>query len=237
MEEEFEKTLRILKEMEVERGGHGRRESKFLWTVAQSVKPPNVIVEIGSLEGYSTILLAKGSKALCEVYAIDPHTGFSCEAEEGMVPIKRDSWLYFNKFIEKAEVSNVVHPIRKRSEEAANEWPGKPIGLLFIDGSHKYKDVKKDLLLWQNYLTSGAYVIMHDCLLRGVSKVIKEELLNKKEFGSFSYVPPSTFSARYRVFRRRDLVTSILWHLILGLRNKLPKSISFLTERTFLKKF
>lgn len=225
MEKEFEKTLNILKEMGVERGGHGRRECKFLWNIAQSVKLPNVIVEIGSLEGYSTILFAKGSKGLSKVYTVDPHTGFSCEAEEGMVAVKRDSWLYLNKFVEKAGVSSIVHPIKKRSEEVANEWHGKPIGLLFIDGSHKYEDVKKDLLLWRAFLTPGAYIILHDCLLWGVSKVIQEELLHKKEFGSFSYVPPFTFGARYRVFRKRDLMMRTLWRLIFGLRNKLPKSI------------
>ena len=139
---DFEAAVAELQALGVDCGFHTKQEKLLLWNLAGVVRS-GAVVEIGSFEGYSTIILAKAIKAshsAGEVYAIDPHTGIGCESDEVVLSSVGDTWSRFNDNVRQVGVADIVQGRKMTSEEAAESWE-KPIGLLFIDGSHRYEDV------------------------------------------------------------------------------------------------
>jgi MMP 1-O-methyltransferase len=135
-------------------------ESYLLYSLAKKVKPGNVIVEIGSWKGRSTICLGKGSEDGngAKIYAIDPHTG---NTEHRKTFGKVDTYQVFQQNIKDAEVSDVINPIRKTSEEASKNFT-HPVELIFIDGAHEYNSVKLDFELWSPLVINRGIIIFHD---------------------------------------------------------------------------
>ena len=124
-------------------------EAKTLFNLAKSITAQGVFVEIGSYKGGSTILLANASLAGpgVKVYAIDPHVHATKEI--------------FMKNISEAKIGGWVQPVYQESLIAFKNWQ-LPISLLFIDGSHRYKDVVFDIYHWEQFLTIGGLIIFHD---------------------------------------------------------------------------
>ncbi len=212
---QFEVTLRMLETLQTACGLHTRREKLCLWNLARQVQE-GAVVEIGSFHGYSTILLAKALADHGKVYAIDPHSGKMCESDVSEACSAGDTWLSFNENIQQASVSHMVCGLKMKSEEAAHDWK-HPVGLLWIDGSHKYEDVKKDFLFWQCHLTPGGRVVFHDIWSPGVGKVVIDHLLRDRAFGDFRFVPCCMFYATYLSNRHYDVLTRSFWRLILML--------------------
>ena len=155
-------------------------EGKLLYDLAKKCPNECVIVEIGSWKGRSTIWLAFGSLSSnkAKVYAIDPHTG-SPEHKK----IHREVWTFeeFKQNIKKAGLQDCVIPVLKTSAEAAIDF-NKKIGLIFIDGNHAYKMVKKDYQLWFPKLIDGGIIAFHDTTVyQGVEKLVRKFI-----FKSFS---------------------------------------------------
>lgn len=156
-------------------------EGLFLYNAAQHCSGKGVIVEIGSWKGKSTVWLAKGSAAGkgVPVYSIDPHTGSSEHIKRyGKVNTINE----FKKNIKKADVTGVVRPVRKTSEQAHENWK-QPIELLWIDGSHEYEMVLLDFQLWGPNLMSGGIIAFHDTTLHeGTKKFIQNDFFSSKNF-------------------------------------------------------
>lgn len=110
------------------------------------------IVEIGSYLGGSTVLLSLASHG-SKVYAIDPH--------HGIAPERKPTLDEFLQNLSRYGVEERVVPIVKCSFDAVASWD-KPISLLWIDGSHRYKAVKTDFLSWEPHLIQGGVVALHD---------------------------------------------------------------------------
>ncbi len=75
-----------------------------------------------------------------KVYAVDPHRILAAEG------YFEDTKAEFLSNLKKAGVDSHVVPMLVDSEEAAKGWD-KPICLLWIDGDHRYDQVRKDFLL------------------------------------------------------------------------------------------
>jgi len=196
-DEAFKHVLDELNHLEVHCALLSDMERAMLWKSVLGMSDNEAaIVEIGSYCGASTILLAKAAGGHRSVYAIDPHTGIENETDEGQSFYVADTWRILNKNIQQAGLADRIRPLRLRSEEAVAKWAG-PIGLLFIDGSHRYEDVKKDILLWQRHLLPGSKVVLHDLWTIGVRRVVAEHILSNRAFGDFVYSPPSMFSATF----------------------------------------
>lgn len=219
---DFKDTLRQLTTLGVARGLHTGKEERLLWELARN-KGPGTIVEVGSFEGYSTIILAKALTEHDRVYAIDPHTGRLCESDEKVSPSTGDSWIRFKKHTQDAGVSQLVQPLKMKSEEAAAKWD-KPIWLLWIDGSHQYKDVRKDFLLWQSYLIPGSVVVFHDCWIAGVRRVIVDHVLGNNLFGKFKYTPCCMFMATRLHEEHRQVLPRNFWRFLFWLRGTIEKN-------------
>lgn len=52
--------------------------------------------------------------------------------------------------------------IQKYSQDAHQEIEDNSVDVLFIDGSHEYKDVKVDILRYWDKVKEGGYVLLHD---------------------------------------------------------------------------
>ena len=176
MNSEIEQVKRLAGEID---GWLSDAEGELLYKLAKNVPKRWAIVEIGSWKGKSTVWLAKGAEAghKNKVFAIDPHYGSKAHVSEG----EEDTYPIFLANLSKAGVRNRVVPLVMTSDEAARNWEGD-VGLLWIDGSHEYEDVKRDLLLWKQYLLPSSMVALHDCDQPWPARVVEEYLVNSAEF-------------------------------------------------------
>ena len=164
-------------------------------------------MEIGSWKGRSTIALALGLKkgGGGKVYAVDWHMG-SKDLEN--INTKKE----FKKNIEKCGVSKYVSPMFMKSEVAAKKWAikRKSIRFLWIDGSHEYKDVRKDFISWNPFLVEGGIIAFHDTFYKpGPSKVVDEYILRSKEFTNIWYIDQLTYAQKKRNLDRIDLLKNV----------------------------
>jgi MMP 1-O-methyltransferase len=224
---------------EVTRGINGwltDAEKEFLYNAAKHCTGKGVIVEIGSWKGKSTICLAKGSKAgnNVKVYAIDPHTGSSRYREK-----YGDVWSFeeFKENIRRAGVEDIVIPIVKTSENAARDWDGKPVELLWIDGAHEYEMVKLDFDLWSPYLIEGGIIAFHDTIgWPGSKKVVKENIYKSHNFANVGFIGSLTYA---RKVRANSLAQRLRNHWVLllaevcelGVSLRLPEPVKKLAKR------
>ena len=176
MNSQIEQVKRLADEID---GWLSDAEGELLYNLAKNVPKGQAIVEIGSWKGKSTLWLAKGAEVghKNKVFAIDPHRGSGAHVSEG----EEDTYPTFLVNLSKAGVKNRVVPLVMTSSDAAQYWQGS-VGLLWIDGSHEYEDVKHDFLVWKEYLSFGAVVALHDCDNPGPACVAQEYLVNYDEF-------------------------------------------------------
>ena len=122
----------------------------MLWDCAVDVPSGGLIVEIGSHQGRSTVVLAA---ARARVVAIDP---FVPGAKFGGLPTR-------DKFLANIARASVVERIELRqvkSTELRPSW-SEPIDFLYIDGKHDYWTLTDDLR-WTRFLPAGGRVAIHD---------------------------------------------------------------------------
>jgi predicted O-methyltransferase YrrM len=140
-------------------GGITAQEAQLLYTAAQTVKD-GCIVEVGSYLGRSTAALALGTRAgyYVPVYAVDPHESFRGILGGNFGPADRT---IFMQNMLRLEITDVVRMVSVSSEYITASWPDV-VGLLWIDGDHRYKAVKRDLACWLPHLRPNATIIFHD---------------------------------------------------------------------------
>ena len=169
-------------------------EVEYLYYLGQLNTGKGVIVEIGSWKGKSTICLALGSMAVGgeKIYAVDPHKAL---AEEGYT---EDTEAEFRKNIKAAGVETHVVPMVMTSEEAAKGW-SQPIRLLWIDGDHRYEQVKQDFLLWEPNVIEGGIIGMHDTIRKkGPKRVLWESIFRSNRFQEISIVDNITTAKKVK---------------------------------------
>jgi predicted O-methyltransferase YrrM len=140
-------------------GGITAQEAQLLYTAAQTVKD-GCIVEVGSYLGRSTAALALGTRAgfYVPVYAVDPHESF--RGILGGNFGSADRTIFMQNML-RLEITDVVRMVSLSSEYITASWPDV-VGLLWIDGDHRYKAVKRDLACWLPHLRPNATVVFHD---------------------------------------------------------------------------
>jgi hypothetical protein len=87
----------------------------------------------------------------------------------------------FDKFISNIEpVKNVINPIRMPSLDAVNLYDDNSLDFVFIDASHDYENVKKDIIAWYPKVKSNGLFAGHDYdpswegVVRAVDEFINE---------------------------------------------------------------
>lgn len=150
-------------------------EGLLFYNLAKNAKKPNVIVEIGSWKGKSTVFFGRGSLDGdgVKIYSIDPHIGRTEDMGAGytVAPTFKD----FEDNVKRYNLSGLVKPLVKLSWDAVNDVPEK-IDVLFVDGAHDYDSVKRDVKDWFPKLNEGGVISFHDSDWPGVKQTLFEDI-------------------------------------------------------------
>jgi Methyltransferase domain len=127
-------------------------QARALWDEARRVPAGGLIVEIGSHQGRSTVVLAAAAPQ-AKVVAIDPFVGGAMFG--GLATRDR-----FQANLELTGLTGQVDLRQAKSTELRPSWT-EPVSFLYIDGKHDYWTLSDDLR-WSEFLPDGARVCIHD---------------------------------------------------------------------------
>jgi Methyltransferase domain len=127
-------------------------QARTLWNEAHQVPAGGLIVEIGSHQGRSTVVLAAAAPQ-ATVIAIDPFVGGAMFG--GLATREK-----FRANVERAGLTGQVELRQAKSTWLRPSWT-EPIGFLYIDGKHDYWTLSDDLR-WSEFLPAGARICIHD---------------------------------------------------------------------------
>lgn len=146
------------------------RELQFLYDKAKLM---NSICEIGSWRGRSTCALLSGLKN-GKVTAVDTFLGSSGEDDIHSHQVKNDA--VYKDFINNTKDFNNLIVKRTNSLQEAINTADYQYDMIFIDASHQYIDIKKDLVAWKN--KAKRLICGHDFCdaWPGVKQAVKEEI-------------------------------------------------------------
>jgi predicted O-methyltransferase YrrM len=144
------------------------REAQFLYRIARGRQ---TIVEIGPHRGKSTVLLALGAGLdqpgnQTRFVSIDPHGDRPGVTGE-------EDFNAFHDTLKRYNLDDRIDHWRRYSQEAADDWDGSPIDLLWIDGSHDYQDKVDDLEKWGRFVRPGGVVVAHDVFRPRIPDVLR----------------------------------------------------------------
>ena len=131
-------------------------------------------VEIGVWKGGSTAFMGVeliNSNKKIQFDAIDTFEG---SVEHGDVK----NWLFEEATENLKPVKDVVNIIKGHSLDVVNNYEDDSLDFIFIDGSHEYEDVIKDLIAWYPKVKSGGMFCGHDYDIAwpGVKQAVDEFL-------------------------------------------------------------
>lgn len=172
-------------------------QGRALFDAAVACPPGGRIVEIGSFQGRSAIVLALGADPSVAVVAIDPHAGNDRGPQEldGFADEAEGDHARFEANLAAAEVRDRVTHLRKFSDDALADVDGS-VDVLYIDGAHRYAPALADIRQWAARVSDGGTLLVHDSFSSiGVTLAILRELTPSQRF---RYVGRSRSLAIYR---------------------------------------
>ena len=181
-----------------------QNEALFLGILAACVPASGAIVEIGSFQGRSTVMLAKVASHYGggPVVAIDPHNSpILLDHSNGAGASSYEQFLHS---LRSNEVEKFVEPHVAYSTDVAKAW-NRPIRILWIDGDHSLKGASDDLDAFLPYLVPHGVVAFHDALnpFPGPIRVFVEQVLASDRFGPSGFVHSIAW-AQYRRMMESD---------------------------------
>ena len=147
-----------------------QEQGHLLWTTAAALPPESHVVEIGSYEGRSTMLLGLAVRSQDgTVTAVDP---FPTDWKFGADGTRAA----FEANISRTSLSGTVNLVPDASTRLRPSWTDG-IDLLYIDGKHDYWTVADDLQ-WAEHVRPGGQVLLHDCFSSvGVTTAVLAKVL------------------------------------------------------------
>ena len=106
----------------------------------------------------------------------------------------KSSFQDFEANIARAQVSDLVVPVTKKSSDAAKDWD-KPISLLWIDGNHTYEWAKLDFELFNQSVVDGGVIAFHDSTQGDLPKVVCE-VFGRKGFTGIKLIDSITYARK-----------------------------------------
>jgi hypothetical protein len=183
-----------------------RAQARRLWDSARRLGAGDLVVEIGSHQGRSTVVLARAAiDREARVVAIDPFVDgrlFGGTATRG-------------KFERNTAAVGAALDLRAEPSQLVRRTWTDPVGLLYIDGKHDYWTVRDDLR-WHAHLPIGGEVLIHDAFSSiGVTLGILRHVLPSTRL---RYVDRTGSLARFEVARpsgrdRLRILAELPWWL------------------------
>lgn len=199
-----------------------RDQALALWQAASRLPPAATVVEIGSHQGRSTVVLGAAAQRVgATVVAVDPFV-------EGKLFGGSATRSRFERSLAHARLTNVVELIPEYSTRLRPGW-SRQVQLLYVDGKHDYWTCSDDLR-WAEFLPRGGEVLVHDAFSSiGVTSALVVHVLAagrlryRGRVGSlarFDNVPPSArdrlaLAAQLGWFAR-NVAVKVLLRLRLG---------------------
>lgn len=151
-------------------------QARTLFRAARIVPEGRWIVEIGSHHGRSTVFLATAKAPGVKMLAVDPFDN----PRWGGGP---EALVAFHATLESFGLAGAVDTFRGVSVEAAVEWNGEPVGLLFVDGAHDRQSVLTDIDGWERHVAPGGLVLFHDAFSSiGTTRALTSRHLASRRF-------------------------------------------------------
>lgn len=130
-------------------------QARILWDEATALGPGGVVLEIGSHQGRSTVILGEALRPKGgTVLAVDPFV-------EGKLFGGLSTKEKFERNIAANDLGEVVELVQDYSTKIRPGWT-RPFDLLYIDGKHDYWTLSDDLK-WSVHLPEGGGIVIHDC--------------------------------------------------------------------------
>lgn len=131
-----------------------RQQARDLWDAAARLRPGALVLEIGSHQGRSTVVLARAVQSSGgRVAAVDPFV-------EGRLFGGQPTRELFEQHLATAQVLDAVELHPEFSRRLRPRWSA-PLDLLYVDGKHDYWTVRDDLR-WGEHLPPGGELLVHD---------------------------------------------------------------------------
>jgi predicted O-methyltransferase YrrM len=232
----FEDTLRRLNGVQ---GWLRDDQARHLWDAAGGLRPPATVVEIGSYHGRSAIVIASAAADGVQVVAIDPHAGndrgpmeWEGTSDEG----EADNRTFWSN-LQRAGVAERVRHVRLRSQVAAPEVE-EPVDLLYLDGAHRYRPAREDLVVWSPRVRPGGTMLVHDAFSSiGLTVALVQVIAGSRDFRYVGRLGTLAEYRRERVSRGRAAL-QLARHLAqfpYFVRNEIVK-VAILTKQRWLQR-
>jgi len=127
--------------------------SSYAW------EPGSILVEIGAYTGQTTVFMAKVLQFLgkhVHILSIDP---FERVQSDALNP--QGIYLAYVQNIQTHNVEHICLPLAAFSQDAAPIVPNQ-IGVLMLDGGHRYPIVSQDLALYGEKILPGGFIFIDD---------------------------------------------------------------------------
>lgn len=181
-------------------------QARMLWDAVRRLPAGATVVEIGSHQGRSTVVLGHAARTVgARVIAVDAFV-------EGRLFGGATTRERFEANIAAAGLTDVVELVVGYSTKLRPAWT-REFDFLYIDGKHDYWTYVDDLR-WSAHMPAGGEILVHDCYssigvtLGTIAKVL---------FGSrYTYLDRSRSLARFTVRRptladRARVVAQLPW--------------------------
>jgi predicted O-methyltransferase YrrM len=181
-------------------------QARMLWDAVLRLQPGATVLEIGSHQGRSTVILGQAARAVgARVIAVDAFV-------DGRLFGGASTRDRFEANIAAAGLTEVVELVVGYSTKLRPGWDRK-FDLLYVDGKHDYWTYTDDLR-WSEHLPERGEILVHDCFSSiGVTLGTVRSVL----FGSrYTYLDRSRSLARFVLARpaladRLRLVGQLPW--------------------------
>jgi predicted O-methyltransferase YrrM len=166
-------------------------QAKMLWDAVSRLGSGATVVEIGSHQGRSTVILGHAARRVgARVVAIDAFV-------DGRLFGGASTRDRFDANIKAAGLDDVVELVVGYSTKLRKTWQ-RGFDLLYVDGKHDYWTYVDDLR-WSAHLPPGGEILVHDCYS---SIGVTAGTLHKVLLGSrYTYLERSRSLARF-ILRR-----------------------------------
>jgi predicted O-methyltransferase YrrM len=152
-----------------------------LVALAESLLPENAVVaEVGSFAGESAEIFLRTGRVWFMV-CVDPFddehaSDIVKHVDHRGVTMSEVKAAFEDRILGTGLASRVWNPPGWTSEQAAAAMSeqGRKFDLVYIDGRHEYKNVKRDLELWSPLVKPGGWLAGHDWMMDDVKRAVRE---------------------------------------------------------------
>jgi predicted O-methyltransferase YrrM len=134
----------------------------FYSSIVKTFPSGSKFVEVGSWRGRSACYLGVEIHNSGKKISLDCVDTWNGSEEHIGYDILENDGLY-KEFINNIKpISHIINPVRKASLEAVNDYEDESLDVVFLDASHKYEDIKSDMISWYPKVKKGGIFSGHD---------------------------------------------------------------------------